>query len=151
MRSFHPEHLRNRAAARLQHVAGEGERVAGEAVAVLPPGEKGVPRGGQAVHGERQGPCPAGARLRGHQAPISQPRDGGVALALGFLTRLAAVGIIVIMLGAIARVHWPNGFDITKGGFEYNFAIIVMCLCLVLGGPGPLAVDRVFRFKRKES
>jgi putative oxidoreductase len=73
---------------------------------------------------------------------------GGVAMAFGFLTRLAALGIIAIMLGAIARVHWPHGFDITKGGFEYNAAIIVMCVCLLLGGPGPIAVDRVFRMRR---
>jgi putative oxidoreductase len=76
---------------------------------------------------------------------------GGVALAVGFLTRLAAVGIIAIMAGAIVTVTWQNGFDNTKHGFEYNFAIIVMCVCLVLCGPGPIAVDRVFRFKRKES
>src|SRR5205823_1491389 len=69
---------------------------------------------------------------------------GGIALGVGFLTRLAALGIIVIMLGAIATVHWPHGFDIQQHGFEYNFAIIVMCVCLVLGGPGPLAVDRFF-------
>jgi putative oxidoreductase len=74
---------------------------------------------------------------------------GGVALGLGFLTRLAALGIIAIMVGAIATVHWPHGFDITKGGYEYNVAIIVMCVCLVLGGPGPLAVDRFFRVKRQ--
>src|SRR5262249_11684380 len=75
---------------------------------------------------------------------------GGVALAVGFLTRLAATGIIAIMLGAIATVHWPK-FDNQQGGFEYNFAIIVMCLCLVLGGPGPIAVDRVFRLRRKDT
>jgi uncharacterized membrane protein YphA (DoxX/SURF4 family) len=74
---------------------------------------------------------------------------GGIALAFGFLTRLAALGIIIIMAGAIALVHWPNGFDMQKGGFEYNFAIIMMCLCLVLGGPGPLAVDHLFRFKAR--
>jgi putative oxidoreductase len=74
---------------------------------------------------------------------------GGVAMALGFLTRLAALGLIVIMSGAIATVHWAKGFDITTGGFEYNFLIIMVCLCLVLGGPGPFAVDRVFRLRRK--
>ena len=73
---------------------------------------------------------------------------GGIALAVGLLTRLAAAGIIVIMAGAIALVHWQHGFDIQNHGFEYNFAIIMMCLCLVLGGPGPLAVDRVFRLHR---
>jgi putative oxidoreductase len=76
---------------------------------------------------------------------------GGVALGLGFLTRLAALGIIAIMLGAIVTVTWQNGFDNTKHGFEYNFAIIVMALCLVLSGPGPIAVDRVFRLRRKET
>jgi putative oxidoreductase len=75
---------------------------------------------------------------------------GGIALALGFLTRLAAIGIIAIMVGAIATVHWPKGF-IGPGGFEYNVAIIVMCLCIVLGGPGPIAVDWFFRFRRRET
>jgi putative oxidoreductase len=74
---------------------------------------------------------------------------GGIALGFGFLTRLAALGIIAIMAGAIALVHLPNGFDVQKGGFEYNFAIIMMCLCLVLGGPGPLAVDHLFRFRAR--
>jgi len=74
---------------------------------------------------------------------------GGIAMVFGFLTRLAAIGLIVVMAGAIAVVHWQNGFDIRQGGFEYNFAIIMMCLCLVLGGPGPLAVDRFIRIKRK--
>lgn len=74
---------------------------------------------------------------------------GGIAMALGFLTRLAAIGLIAIMVGAIAQVHWPHGFDIRQHGYEYNFAIIIMALCLVLGGPGPFAVDRFFRFRRR--
>jgi putative oxidoreductase len=73
---------------------------------------------------------------------------GGIALAAGFLTRLAAIGIIAIMVGAIATFHWEHGFDITQHGYEYNVVLIAMCLCLVLGGPGPLAVDRVFRMRR---
>jgi putative oxidoreductase len=76
---------------------------------------------------------------------------GGVAMVFGFLTRLAAVGLILIMAGAIALVHAPHGFDARHGGFEYNFAIIMMGLGLVLGGPGPLAVDRFFRLRRTQS
>ena len=76
---------------------------------------------------------------------------GGIAMVFGFLTRLAALGLIAVMGGAIALVHWPHGFDIRNNGFEYNFAIIMMCLCLVLGGPGPFAVDRVFRLRRKQT
>jgi putative oxidoreductase len=76
---------------------------------------------------------------------------GGIAMVLGFLTRLAALGFIVVMCGAIATVHWPKGFDIRQRGWEYNFAIIMMSLCLVLGGPGPIAVDRFLRFRRRET
>jgi putative oxidoreductase len=75
---------------------------------------------------------------------------GGIALAVGFLTRLAALGVIAIMAGAVVLVHWPNGFDITKGGFEYNMLIIVVCITLVLQGGGNAAVDRFFRLRRRE-
>src|SRR5262249_38444310 len=73
---------------------------------------------------------------------------GGLALAVGFLTRLAAAGIAVIMIGAIATVHWPNGFDLRHGGFEYNFAILVMCAALIVGGGGTWGGDGLFRRKR---
>jgi putative oxidoreductase len=76
---------------------------------------------------------------------------GGCAMALGFLTRLAAIGLISIMAGAIALVHLPNGFDITKHGYEYNFAIIAMCLALVLTGAGTLSMDRMFFLRRRRA
>jgi putative oxidoreductase len=75
---------------------------------------------------------------------------GGIALVLGFLTRLAALGIIAIMAGAVATVHWPKGFSLQSGGYEYNFAIIALCVALILIGPGTLAVDRFFHIKRKK-
>jgi putative oxidoreductase len=74
---------------------------------------------------------------------------GGIAMALGFLTRLAALGLIAVMGGAIALVHLPNGFDVTKGGYEYNALIIVVCVVLVLQGGGHVAVDRFFRLRRR--
>jgi putative oxidoreductase len=72
---------------------------------------------------------------------------GGIALGLGLLTRLAALGIAAIMVGAIATVHWPK-FSLQEDGFEYNFAILAMCAAVVLGGPGKLAMDSVFFRKR---
>jgi putative oxidoreductase len=72
---------------------------------------------------------------------------GGVAMVLGLLTRLAALGLAAIMAGAIATVHWPHGFDIREGGCEYNVALIVMCVVLMLTGGGKLAADRMFRVK----
>jgi uncharacterized membrane protein YphA (DoxX/SURF4 family) len=71
---------------------------------------------------------------------------GGVALLLGLLTRLAALGLIVIQVGAIWTVTGMHGFSVERGGgYEYNIALIAMCLALVIMGGGTLAVDRFFR------
>jgi putative oxidoreductase len=76
---------------------------------------------------------------------------GGIALALGFLTRLAALGIIAIQAGAIYTVTGKNGFSILHEGYEYNVALIVMAVAVVLLGGGTLAVDRFFRLRRKRA
>jgi putative oxidoreductase len=75
---------------------------------------------------------------------------GGLALALGFLTRFAAAGIAVIMAGAIYTVHGQHGFSLPKG-YEYNFAILVLCAGVILLGGGTLAVDRIFRLRPRHS
>ena len=76
---------------------------------------------------------------------------GGIAMLFGFLTRVAAVGLAVIMVGAIATVHWPHGFNILNGGWEYNYAILILCAALVLIGGGQLAVDRLFVLRRRNA
>ena len=74
---------------------------------------------------------------------------GGLAMIGGFLVRPAAVGLIIVMLVAIAKVHAPNGFFINwslepgKGhGFEMNLALIAMALGVLFGGAGWLSIDR---------
>lgn len=37
---------------------------------------------------------------------------------------------------AIITVSAKNGYDITKGGYEYNLAIIAAALGILLTGPG---------------
>ena len=73
---------------------------------------------------------------------------GGIGLVLGLLTRLAALAIIAVMAGAIAKVHWQNGFfinwELTAGrghGFEANMAFIAMALACVIAGGGALSLD----------
>ena len=75
---------------------------------------------------------------------------GGLAVLVGFFARPAALGLIVVMLVAIAKVHWPNGFFINwslqpgKGhGFEMNLALIAMALAVLLGGAGALSISRL--------
>jgi len=78
---------------------------------------------------------------------------GGVALLLGLLTRVAAFGMMLIQLGAIYSLTAARGFSIGTiadgGGPEYNVALVVMCLALVLEGGGALAVDHVLNRGRR--
>src|SRR5256714_7595657 len=60
----------------------------------------------------------------------------GVASVLGFLTRPAALAVLVTQLVAIAKVHGKKGFDIMQGGFEYNLVLIAIALGLLVSGPG---------------
>ena len=75
---------------------------------------------------------------------------GGLALIVGFLARPAALGLIVVMLVAIAKVHGKNGFFLNfamapgKGhGYEFNLVLIAMALSIVIGGAGALSIDRL--------
>ena len=77
---------------------------------------------------------------------------GGVGMIVGLLVRPAAVGLIIVMLVAIATVHWRNGFFINwslepgkQHGFEMNFALIGMALAVLVGGAGAWSIDRYLR------
>jgi putative oxidoreductase len=63
----------------------------------------------------------------------------GVLSVAGFLTRPAALAVLVTQAVAIAKVHAPRGFASTRGGFEYNLALIAMAAALLVAGPGRLS------------
>jgi putative oxidoreductase len=73
---------------------------------------------------------------------------GGLGLILGLLTRIAAFGIAVTMLVAIATVHRAFGFFMNwsgtqKGeGFEYHLLVLAMTTFLMMHGAGTFSVDR---------
>lgn len=75
---------------------------------------------------------------------------GGFGILLGFLTRLSALGIASVMVMAIYKVHWVNGFFLNSScqpgrghGFEYNLALLGMALSLLFSGGGRWGVDRL--------
>ena len=74
---------------------------------------------------------------------------GGVAVALGLLTRLAALGLIIIMCGAIFTYTGHNGFSANGQGYEYNFVLILVCAALLLSGGGTFSLDRVIRVESR--
>ena len=67
---------------------------------------------------------------------------GGILILLGVAVDLAGILVIIDMLGAIALVHWANGFDFTKVGWEHPFTVLAMALALALAGPGRHTVQR---------
>jgi uncharacterized membrane protein YphA (DoxX/SURF4 family) len=75
---------------------------------------------------------------------------GGVALLLGVMTRLAALGILIIQVGAVVTVTWAYGFSFSQGGgWGYNLAILGMCLALMCLGSGALSLSAVLKRKKK--
>jgi putative oxidoreductase len=68
---------------------------------------------------------------------------GGLGLALGFLNPLPSFAIAGSMLVAIALVHLPKGFFNSKGGFEFNLAILAAVAAIALIGPGAYSLDSV--------
>jgi putative oxidoreductase len=69
---------------------------------------------------------------------------GGLLLAVGFVTPLAAAIVASVMIVAAALAHWKNGFFSTGGGYEYNLVLGVAALAVAFTGPGSLSVDHAF-------
>jgi putative oxidoreductase len=67
---------------------------------------------------------------------------GGLLFAAGFLTPLAAVGMTVVMLNAIAVVHWSKGFFNSNGGLEFPLSLATIAVSVAAIGPGRFSVDR---------
>jgi putative oxidoreductase len=68
---------------------------------------------------------------------------GGIALVIGLLTRLASLGLVFNMLGAIAFVHFKGGFFL-PAGYEFALTLLVANLALVITGAGEYSVDALF-------
>ncbi|UKY51286.1 DoxX family protein [Streptomyces inhibens] len=71
---------------------------------------------------------------------------GGLGLALGLLTPLAAAALIGVMINAMALAA-DHGLWAEKGGFEYPMTIAVAALTIAAVGPGRLSLDLRFPWR----
>ncbi len=62
-------------------------------------------------------------------------------LTFGFLTRLIALPLMVVMVVAITTVHLSNGFSAGDNGFEIPLYYMLMLFVLVAHGAGKFSVD----------
>jgi putative oxidoreductase len=86
---------------------------------------------------------------------------GGLAILLGAFVSLVSLPMAALLLVAIFTVHLPYGFSSIKllavtqsgaqfgpVGYECDLLYLACLLALVLGGPGPLAIDSYFKKRR---
>jgi putative oxidoreductase len=66
---------------------------------------------------------------------------GGIALAIGLATRVAAALVAGMMIVAVVQVHLGAGFFWTSGGFEYPLFWAIAALASVIKGGGRFSVD----------
>lgn len=74
---------------------------------------------------------------------------GALFLILGLLSRIAAAGIGLIMLGAVLMVHAQYGFFMNwfgsqaGEGFEYHLLALGLSAALIISGGGKLSLDGI--------
>ena len=72
---------------------------------------------------------------------------GGAALLVGLLTQLAALGIAIIMIGAIYKkiFEWHTPFTaMNKSGWELDLVLLAGCIALMTLGSGAYGVDAMW-------
>ena len=72
---------------------------------------------------------------------------GGLALIVGLLTRLAAFGLALNMLGAILFVHLAGGFFLPAGS-EFALSLLGSSIVLALTGAGAFSLDALLGGRR---
>jgi putative oxidoreductase len=86
---------------------------------------------------------------------------GGLAILLGAFVTLASLPMAAVLLVAIFTVHLPYGFSSIKlkavtaagaqfgpPGYECDLLYLACLMALVLGGPGPFAIDGFLQRRR---
>lgn len=68
---------------------------------------------------------------------------GSLGLFIGFLTRIAAFGLVIVMLVAIFKVHFANGLLGSPGhpGYEFPLSLLGLAVLVMFQGAGALSVD----------
>jgi putative oxidoreductase len=70
---------------------------------------------------------------------------GGIAMALGFCSRLAALALLGDQIMAMITVTWATGFgSLNRGaGYQFNLALVALTIVVVALGAGRPSLDSV--------
>ena len=65
---------------------------------------------------------------------------GGLALLLGVYTMYAGALLSIVMLVAIVKVHFVNGYSMMNNGYEYQLLLLLIAIGFVFSGPGKFSL-----------
>jgi putative oxidoreductase len=68
---------------------------------------------------------------------------GGLLLAAGLLTPLAAFLVCVVALNGIAVARWRRGLFVAHGGFELDVVLATVATALTVAGPQRISLDHL--------
>lgn len=118
---------------------------------------------GLALHGYQKLSSPGGPFGWGGDLPFHPPAffqglatlaefGGGLALMIGLLTPLSALGILITMATAILKLHWACGahYVAITPGPDYELAghYFTFALAMLFSGPGSISVDALIFGRR---
>lgn len=103
------------------------------------------------LSGTEQGFDGMGIPAPGLMAPLVAVLEtvGGIALIVGALAPLFALGLAIDMLVAALVVHVENGFFVADGGYELVLLLGVASAAIVIAGAGRYSVDATLGLARK--
>lgn len=88
----------------------------------------------------KNGLVPAGAFA---YAAIFLETVGAVCVAVGLFTRFFAAALAIELGIAFLVIHFPHGFSVGKGGYEYVLLLGIVMFAVALRGGGAYSLDRM--------
>jgi putative oxidoreductase len=121
---------------------------------------RGVIGGTMVAHGVRHGRTLEGTARWFSSIGFRQPEvqakasavvevGAGAAMLAGAATPLAAAAVVGTLTVAARSVHLPNGFFVTREGYEYVLNLSAAAVALAAIGPGRLSVDHALGIDRR--
>ena len=71
---------------------------------------------------------------------------GGLLLAAGLFTPIAAFALVAQSVVIIGAAHWRSGFFNRDGGYEFPLALATGVVAVLFAGPGALSLDATIDF-----
>ena len=75
---------------------------------------------------------------------------GGILLAMGLVTRIAAFAQIPILCGAVFFVHWQGGILTQTQDFEFAALVLFLLCVFLICGSGPMSFDSFLNKKTRQ-